>query len=221
VKRVLIASMMTATLAGCGGRRAAPATVPAPSASPPVTGATTAPADWRRVATLADRDRLRKWRSAWLDALTRARASGAGDAISAQGALLLPDVRLGDPLPPPGSYRCRVFKLGGKAAGMRDFTAYPPFACRIERDGAVLRFEKITGSQRPVGRIFPDPAGRPVFLGTLMLGDETRPIAYGRDGGRDMAGFVDRVGERRWRLILPLPAFESLLDVIELVPASS
>ncbi|MCC2979891.1 DUF4893 domain-containing protein [Sphingomonas sp. IC4-52] len=221
MKRVLIASMAAATLAGCGGRRPAPASVPAPAASPVTTGATTAPADWRRMATLADRDRLRKWRSTWLDALSRARVSGAGAAISAQGALLLPDVRLADPIPPPGSYRCRMFKLGGKAVGMRDFTGYPPFTCRIEREGSLLRFEKINGSQRPVGRIFPDPAGRPVFLGTLMLADETRPIAYGRDNSRDMAGFVDRVGDRRWRLVLPLPAFESLLDVIELVPASS
>jgi hypothetical protein len=60
-----------------------------------------------------------------------------------------------------------------------------------------------------------------VFLGTLMLGDETRPLAYGRDQSRDLAGFVDRVGERQWRLALPLPAFESLVDVIELVPAAS
>lgn len=170
---------------------------------------------------MADRNRLREWRVSWIEALARARSSGSGSEIAAQGALLLPDVRLSDPLPPPGDYRCRVFKLGAKGSGGLNYVAYPYFACRLERDGALLRFEKMTGSQRPVGRIFPDPTGRPVFLGTLMLGDETRPIAYGRDQGRDLAGFVDRVGDRQWRLVLPLPAFESMVDVIELVPTAS
>lgn len=221
MKQVLVALTAAATLAGCGGRKAAPQGArPAPA----VAGARIAvapPLDWRTVATLADRDRLRRWRSAWLEALERARASGSGPAIAAQGALLMPDAQLADPLPTPGQYRCRVFKLGAKSAGMLDYIAYPPFTCRIDRDGDLLRFEKLSGSQRPVGRIFPDAGGRPVFLGTLMLGDETRAMAYGRDDDRDMAGFVDRVGERRWRLVLPLPAFESLVDVIELVPATS
>ena len=34
-----------------------------------------------------------------------------------------------------------------------------------------------------------------------------------------MAGLVERIGDNRWRLVLPAPAYESLLDVIELVPA--
>jgi len=33
-----------------------------------------------------------------------------------------------------------------------------------------------------------------------------------------MAGYVERVGERRWRMVLPRPTFESIVDVIELVP---
>jgi hypothetical protein len=41
---------------------------------------------------------------------------------------------------------------------------------------------------------------------------------YGRDANRDMAGIVQRIGPRRWRLVLPYPHFESLLDVVELVP---
>ena len=60
---------------------------------------------------------------------------------------------------------------------------------------------------------------RMVFLGTLQLGDEQRALQYGRDRERDMAGVVERIGDNRWRLVLPYPAFESTLDVIELVPA--
>jgi hypothetical protein len=33
-----------------------------------------------------------------------------------------------------------------------------------------------------------------------------------------MIGLVQRIGDRRWRLVLPRPAHESLLDVIEIVP---
>jgi hypothetical protein len=34
-----------------------------------------------------------------------------------------------------------------------------------------------------------------------------------------MAGVVERIGERRWRLVLPYPAFESTIDIVELIPA--
>ena len=83
-----------------------------------------------------------------------------------------------------------------------------------------LSLTKLTGSQRPVGLIFPDSLNRQIFLGTLELGDETMPLSYGTDRMRDMAGLVERIGDNRWRLVLPAPAYESLLDVIELVPAS-
>ena len=55
----------------------------------------------------------------------------------------------------------------------------------------------------------------------MMFGDETKPIDYGHDDGRDMAGYIDRVGEKRWRLVLPYPKFESILDVVELVPSDA
>ena len=57
-----------------------------------------------------------------------------------------------------------------------------------------------------------------VFLGTLMLSDETRALRYGRDQERNLIGAVERVGPARWRIAFPYPYYESLLDVIELVP---
>ena len=51
-------------------------------------------------------------------------------------------------------------------------------------------------------------------------GDEARAFQYGRDTQRDIAGFVERIGPNRWRLIMPRPHFESQMDVMELVPAS-
>jgi hypothetical protein len=59
-----------------------------------------------------------------------------------------------------------------------------------------------------------------VFLGTLMLGDERRAMEYGVDPNRDVAGFVERIGPNRWRLAMPRPHFESIVDVMELLPAS-
>ncbi|MES2339981.1 MAG: DUF4893 domain-containing protein [Pseudomonadota bacterium] len=196
-------------LAGCGGggERPRPASV----------GRT--PMDWRGVATPADRERLRNWRTAWTDALAKVRAGGRGGALAPMGALFEPDRALAGALPPVGDYRCRTFKLGAKSVGLSDYSVYPWFACRVEAEGEVLSFFKETGSQRPVGLVFRDGDARGIFLGTLLLGDETSPMQYGQDRARDMAGIVERIGERRWRLVLPYPEFESTLDVVEFVPA--
>lgn len=182
-------------------------------------GRTAVPAEWRTMATDPDRERLRGWRDAWMAALAKVRGAGRSAALAPFGALFNPDLALAGALPPAGDYRCRVFKLGAKAPGAPDFTAYPNFDCRIDDEGEVMSFYKRSGSQRPVGLILKDSGSRAIFLGTLMLGDETSAMQYGQDSARDMAGVVERIGERRWRLVLPYPAFESTLDVIELVPA--
>lgn len=178
-------------------------------------------APWRSVARSYDRERLREWRTAFTEALAKARAAGHGAEIDAEGALLKPDAALPGARPPPGDYACRVTKLGAKSPGLLDYVAYPAFACRISAGpGETMDFVKLTGSQRPVGRLFPENPRRMIFLGTLQLGDEAGTLRYGHDPERDMAGVLERVGDRRWRLIFPYPAFESTMDVLELVPAS-
>lgn len=173
---------------------------------------------WQTLATPADRERLRHWRRAWEQALPKARAADR-KAIAAEPLLFDPDRALPGALPPQGKYRCRTFKLGGQGTAMRDFTAYPWFECRVGDEGEVKSLHKATGSQRPTGLLFTDGDTRAVFLGTLVLGDETSPLRYGVDANRDIIGYVERIGDRRWRLVLPYPRFESLLDVVELVPA--
>lgn len=182
----------------------------------PVVAANAAP-DWRAAATEDDRRRVREWRSAWMAALGKASAHRA--EIAREGVLLQPDAALDFRAPPPGDYRCRVIKVGAKSAGLLDYVAYPAFGCRIRDEGALLGFEKLDGSQRPIGRLFPTLRPRMVFLGTLQLGDETRNIRYGSDRERDMAGVLERIGDARWRLVFPYPHFESTIDVLELVPA--
>jgi hypothetical protein len=174
--------------------------------------------DWRTSATGDDRERLRGWRSTFVEALRSARAAGHSEGISREGALLEPDAAIaGGPIP-NGNYRCRMIKLGAKSQGMLDFITYPAFACRVRQERDLQGFAKLTGSQRQVGVIFPGDSLRQVFLGTLVLGDEARAMQYGRDRERDVAGYVERIGSNRWRMIMPRPHFESQMDVLELVP---
>ena len=91
---------------------------------------------WRSVATGADRARLRDWRDAFVDALGKARASGHGAAIAAEGALLDPDAALGGAPIPNGDYRCRVIKLGASspACSIMSLTRPSPAAFRPTDD---------------------------------------------------------------------------------------
>jgi hypothetical protein len=174
---------------------------------------------WQAIATDGDRQRLRDWRVAFTRALEQARADGHAAEIAREGRLLEPDAALGGPIP-NGNYRCRVIKVGAKSEGLLNYIAYPAFRCRISQQGKLQHLDKLTGSQRHHGAIYPADQLRGAFLGTMVLGDETRAYQYGRDPERDLAGWVERIGERRWRLILPYPRYESTLDVIELVPDS-
>ena len=191
----------------------------AASGAPAATRAMAVPKKgWRAVATQTDRERLRTWHDAWTEALARARIGNAAK-IDADAELFDPDRALGGAVPPPGRYRCRVFKLGAKGTAMADFTTYSDGACDIAALAGASSFVKVAGAQRPSGIIFHDNDTRAMFLGSMMLADETRPMVHGRDAGRDMTGYVERIGDKRWRLVLPYPRFESILDVIELVPA--
>jgi hypothetical protein len=206
MKRLLPLLIPPLLLAACAPKETGPA-----AAVPAVTG-------WRAIATEFDRERVRKWRTAWVRAVAEARAGGHSAEIAREGVLLEPDLALRGVAPPAGDYRCRVLKVGGQGEGMLDYVAYPQFDCRISAGAGATDFVKLTGSQRPVGRLFADSDRRMIFLGTLQLGDEKGVLRYGHDRQRDMIGLLERVGERRWRLAFPYPAFESTLDVIELLP---
>jgi hypothetical protein len=199
--------LLLVPLVACTGETAGPA------AALPATAT-----GWRAIATDYDRERARKWRTAWVRALGEARTGGHSAEISGEGVLLEPDAALRAVAPPAGDYRCRVLKIGSRGQGGLDYVAYPQFDCRVGGGAGAMDFVKLTGSQRPVGRLFPDSDRRMIFLGTLQLGDERGTLRYGHDRQRDMIGLLERVGERRWRLAFPYPAFESTLDVIELVP---
>ena len=65
-------------LAGCAQFQSASAVVVQPTL------------DWRSMATLSDRDRLRDWRSAFVDALRAARAGGHSTDVERESPRRLP-----------------------------------------------------------------------------------------------------------------------------------
>ncbi|MEO1167165.1 MAG: DUF4893 domain-containing protein [Pseudomonadota bacterium] len=176
------------------------------------------PTIWQSIATQDDRRRISRVRRSFREGVADASAGGHAHEVASEGVLLRPDAGLADPRPPAGYYRCRFVKLGSQGSVPLSFVAYPWFRCRIDDQGDTLRFVKLTGSQRPSGTFYPENRLRMIFLGVLVLGDESRAHVYGRDANRDMAGVLERIGDARWRLVLPYPRFESLVDVIELVP---
>jgi len=176
-------------------------------------------AAWKDVVTKSDRDRLADWRASFTAALDAARKGGHGADIDREGALLDPDAAAGTSAIPNGLYKCRIIKLGAKTDENLAYVSYPAFYCRVRVERDLQRFNKFGGSQRYVGLIFPGDPLRNVYLGTLAFADEERVLQYGQDDQRDVAGYVERIGPHRWRLIMPYPHFESHVDVMELTPA--
>lgn len=209
-------------MSGCAAQNAGspPAPNPAPSTAPAPNADASAsqPDGWRRVATAQDRERVRGWYQAWREAHASVAAGGYTPQALKEGALLRADAALPNPHLPPGDYRCRVIKLGSKNNSTLTYISYPFFKCRVRPEEGIFSFEKLTGSQRPVGLIFDDNDRRQIFLGTEILGDERGAMDYGVDKSRDRVALVERIGPNRWRLVFPYPAFESIVDVMEVVP---
>jgi hypothetical protein len=194
---------------------------PPPGLTPRVeVGAPLKSEGWRQVATAADEDRLARLQAAWDSALADARKT-SGREIRREGVLLRPQASLARPAPSPGSYNCRLIKMGKASAKSPAYESFKPFFCYVEVEGELLTIVKQTGSQRPAGRLWEDDdPERLIFLGSLALGDEQVPVAYGDDPKRDMAGVLERIGPFRWRLVIPWPQSTSKLDVFELTPVA-
>ena len=222
------------TLAACQQEAQAPAARPEPAIQPPVAGvpppappATNTPAeptpepqasdDWRDYAKPADVERLKQLDAAWETALASARKAGHEKYLAELDGLADPKTRaLANPHPAPGNYRCRTVKIGGLGV-----ISYPWFRCRIElTPGGDLTYTKLTGSQRGEGKFYPsgESERRLVYLGGQAWGLDPTISAtdYGDDPQRDQIGVLERIGDQRWRLALPLPRVESELDIIEL-----
>jgi hypothetical protein len=212
---ILAGAALSAALSGCETTKAK---LP-PGVRPTVeVGAPLASETWKAVATAEDEDRIARLGLAWQEALADAQKTNAAD-IRREGKLLLPRSGLPRPDPTPGSYNCRLIKLGRAAPGGKSYETFKPFFCYVEVEDDLLTIVKQTGSQRPAGRLWKDDdPTRLVFLGSLALGNEDQPLAYGDDPKRNMAGVLERIGPFRWRLVIPWPQSTSKLDVFELTP---
>ncbi|MBA3050248.1 MAG: DUF4893 domain-containing protein [Alphaproteobacteria bacterium] len=205
---ILLASLV---LAAC-------ASTPPPPPPPP--GGTGALRDWRGIVTASDRDRYSRRDAAWSLALQQARRQAGSGDLTGLGDLIEPRAARSPVAPPPGDYRCRTVKLGSQ--GGEDglgYVVYGWFACRIEQTPNGLKFSKLTGSQRPGGLLFPENDRQMVMLGSMALAAEPPANSYGQRPDRDLIAVLERIGDRRWRLVIPWPQAESNLDLIELVPA--
>ena len=212
--------VMTATglaLAGLTGCATKPKGAPGMRPSVEI-GAPSKANVWMHVATPADQDRLARLGLAWQQALADAKKTNAAD-IKREGKLLMPRASLPRPAPTPGSYNCRLIKVGKATEKSKSYESFKPFFCYVEVDEDLLTIVKQTGSQRPAGRLWEDDdPTRLIFLGSLALGDGQQPVAYGDDPKRDMAGVIERIGPFKWRLVIPWPQSTSKLDVFELTP---
>jgi len=237
--RFLAASALALTLAACSpSSQPGPAPTREPPATPDTTveaGApnadptATAPVDgglqggadqWKTVASADDQDRLARLDDAWKQALREAN-NEFGAQLDALGMLAVQDAALETPplQPGPGKYRCRTIKIGTIIDGLK-YVAYPWFTCTVElAPGGDLILTKTTGSQRTQGLIYPDPANptRLIYVGAQAWGDtETTFPAYGAQPERDQVGVIERIGNGRWRMVVPWPKQESKLDILEI-----
>ena len=176
---------------------------------------------WKAVATASDQNRLQRIGLAWQQSLMEAQPRFRRE-IAAEGRLLEPLARLPRPQPTPGSYNCRMISIGKANRRSPAFEKFKPFFCYVLVDDAgVLTIVKQTGSQRPAGLLWDDDdPTRMIFLGSLALGDEQEPLAYGEDPARDMAGVFERIAPFRWRLVIPWPRSGAKLEVFELTPVA-
>ena len=200
-----------ALLAACQTSRPAP--------GPRVKVATIASDSWRRIATSEDVDRLGRLGALWPVALAAARGAGFGRRIAAEGPLLGPAVALARPAPSPGTYTCRLVRIGAPGRGEPAFAAFRPFFCFVGVSGDQLSITKPEGSERPAGYLWDDENARHmVFLGSFAPG-RGAPVGYGEDRARDAAGIFERVADFRYRLVIPARDGAASLDIFELVPA--
>lgn len=176
---------------------------------------------WKGVASAADQDRIGRLGLAWQEGLMDAKARYGRD-IAEESMLLKPRAGLPFPAPTPGSYNCRMDTLGATDRKTPAFQKFKPFFCYVQVDDQNhLTIVKQTGSQRPAGSLWEDDdPNRMIFLGSLALGDEKEPLAYGQDPSRDTAGVFERIAPFRWRLVIPWPQSGANIEVFELTPVA-
>lgn len=115
----------------------------------------------------------------------------------------------------PGEWSCQMAKLGGNLP----VVIYTPFRCVARKDGS---FEKVSGSQRTVGRMQAD-GDRLLYLGTGFIAGDTPPAYADLPQAIDPGvtpqrfpeiGVVEMTGTNSGRILFPAPHVESRLNIL-------
>lgn len=165
-----------------------------------------AEAGWQDRATSFDQGRLAR--------LDEARAQGLAESGGTASDVLNAPVTGGSVA---GDWRCRTIKLGG----MTPSRVYGWFRCRIVDRGGVLAFEKVSGTQRMAGLLYPEGEGY-VYLGASWVKGEPPHRYSGNEASLgahatpdDQVGVLHATAAGA-RIEMPFPVQESTFDVIEL-----
>ncbi|HEU0097854.1 MAG TPA: DUF4893 domain-containing protein [Allosphingosinicella sp.] len=170
---------------------------------------------WRGIASARDSAALDGLAARWRQALAAGRSANLSRRISAEGPLLVPEARLARAAPAPGSYRCRYVRPGG-----RKWVSSAQGFCYIGVEAGQLSLATELRGLRLGGYLWELKGGEGlVFLGGAVPAGAATARAYGEEPARDAAGLVERIGEFRYRLVLPEPSPGSGLTVVELVAA--
>ncbi|HEU0066065.1 MAG TPA: DUF4893 domain-containing protein [Sphingomonas sp.] len=204
----VVFALLCLGMAGCAARTPPPRPAAIVEVAP-------APAGWRAMATVADQQRIDQLPASWSRALAGV-PKRAQPRLQAEAELVDPAAARDLPAPPPGPYRCRLVRFGGRAA----IATFAPDFCYVDGDSQRLSFTKQTGSNLPGGWLYADGNTRLVFLGALPRAGTSDVPLYGSDARQDVSGVLERVSAFRWRLVLTRAGRGAMLDVYELVPVT-
>jgi hypothetical protein len=170
---------------------------------------------WRDLASRRDSALIEGLDGGWDRALSAGRAAGSSRRIAAEGPLLAPGGGLERGAPAPGPYRCRYVRPGG-----RRWAASPGGYCYVGVEAGQLSLATELRGLRLGGYLWELKGGeRLVFLGASVPPGARTPPPYGVVPLRDAAGIFERIGDFRYRLVLPEPSPGAGFTVVEMIAA--
>ncbi len=161
---------------------------------------------WERIATPSDVQRLETGPNRLAEDVAAAAQRGKVDGITLPAVMELMRA-VAQPLAGRdliGDWRCRSIQIDTLG-----IFGYPPFRCRVRQAGDGLFFEKLTGSQRVSGILYPRDGVSFVLLGGATVNEEPQR-RYTSDSRapaealqHNRAALVTKVGPRRLRVVFP------------------
>jgi hypothetical protein len=171
---------------------------------------------WRELALPEHRSVIAETERLLADAVTAVRAGPFAKRVAAEGPLLSP-AALPHAAPSPGSYRCRLVRIGTPGPRLPAYAATRPAFCFVGGEGEQLSLTLEVPGRRLGGYLWDTREnGRMVFLGTDFAPRAQSAGAYGEPAARNAAGLFQRIGDFRYRLLVRGEGAGSRLDVYDL-----